>query len=183
MSSSNSNLPVIILVVIAILALGGFYYADRSSRNDTDIAAITDSADTESMISSKNKYEADKSAFSHSGYTGSAEGYLSKYKDGAPKPAKVVKQHSGYSGSANDYVSKHNSDEIEALEENTKSHTGFSGSMKDYAAGKFNTRSTSKSNKADHSASPKSASKSSHANSSPDTGYKGSVNDYLDKYK
>ena len=141
MSSSNSNLPVIILVVIAILVLGGFYYADRSS-TITDIAAITDNADTESMVKSKQKYEADKSAYSHSGFSGSVEDYLNYTKNGM-KPSASVMQHSGYSGSANEYVSKHSSDDIAMLETNAKNHAGFSGSMKDYAAGKFNSRGAS----------------------------------------
>ena len=79
MSSSNSNLPAIILVVITILILGGFYYLDRSSTT-TDIAAITDTADTQGMIDSKKKYEADKSAYSHAGFSGSAEDYLNLCK-------------------------------------------------------------------------------------------------------
>ena len=179
MSSSNSNLPVIILVVIAILVLGGFYYADRSA-STTDIAAITDNADTESMIKSKKKYEAHKSAFSHSGYTGSVESYLDKFNDGAPKPPKEVKQHSGYSGSADEYVAKHSGDEVAMLEENASKHSGFSGSMKDYAAGKFNTRTAPKASKA---AAPKTASKSSSSNAESDSGYTGSVDDYLDRHK
>jgi hypothetical protein len=185
MSSSNSNLPVILLVVIAILALGGFYYADRSS-STIDIAAITDTADTESMVKSKKKYDADKSVFSHAGYTGSSEDYLSRFSDGAPKPPKDVKQHSGYSGSADEYVSKHSSDEIAMLESNANHHSGFSGSMKDYAAGKFSTRSpSSSSSPSKASAAPKTAPKSTSNNSNANShsGYKGSVNDYLDKYK
>lgn len=182
MSSSNSNLPVIILVVIAILVLGGFYYADRSAAPTTDIAAITDSADPESMAKSKKKYEAHKSAFSHSGYNGSVESYLSKFSDGAPEPAKDVKQHSGYSGSADAYVSEHSGDEVKMLQENANNHSGFSGSMKDYNSGKFDTRNTPKP-KASKSSEKAAAPKSSSSNTGTHSGYDGSVNDYLNKYK
>jgi len=181
MSSSNSNLPVIILVVIAILALGGFYYADRSSSPTPDMAAITDSADPESMAKSKQKYQANKSAYSHSGFNGSAEDYLN-HINGGMKPAEDVKKHSGYSGNANEYLSKHSSDDVAMLESNAENHSGFSGSMKDYAKGKFDTRSAPSSTKPSQSskATPKS---SNGNNTSSHTGHTGSVDDYLNKYK
>jgi len=182
MSSSNSNLPVILLVVIAILALGGFYYADRTS-STTDIAAITDSVDTERMVTSKKKYEADKSAFSHSGYNGSVEDYLSKFSDGGAKPAKSVKQHSGYSGSADEYVAKHSSDEIAMLQSNANNHSGFSGSMKDYAAGKYSSHSAPSTSKLSQAAAAKTTAKSTDSKTGSHSGYEGPVNDYLDKYK
>ncbi len=180
MSSSNSNLPVIILVVIAILTLGGFYYADRTSGPSTDIAAITDSADPESMDKSKKKYQADKSAYSHAGFSGSVEDYLS-HTDNGMAPTEDVKKHSGYSGSADEYMSEHSSADVAMLETNASNHAGFSGSMKDYAKGKFDTRDTSSSKPSQSSKAPKAASKSSSANSH--SGYDGSVNDYLNKYK
>ena len=176
MSSSNSNLPVIILVVIAILALGGFYYADRTSGPATDITAITDSADPDSMMKSKKDYQAKKSAYSHTGFSGSVEDYLS-HIDGGMEPAEDVKQHSGYSGSANEYVAKHSSNDVAKLEFNADDHSGFSGSMEDYAKGKFDTRNASSSNKPSKAASKSSSSANSHS------GYDGSVNDYLNKYK
>ncbi len=176
MSSSNSNLPVIILVVIAILALGGFYYADRSSAT-TDIAAITDSPDTESMISSKQKYQTDKSVYSHSGFNGSVKDYLDQTGNGM-SPSEDVKNHSGYSGSGDDYVSEHSSNDVAMMESNASNHSGFSGSIKDYAKGEFDARSAPVSSKSSQKAATKSSSSAkSHS------GHDGSVEDYLNKYK
>ena len=183
MSSSNSNLPVIILVVIAILALGGFYYADRSS-SGTDVASITDTADTEGMIKSKKTYEAHKSAFSHSGFSGSMSDYLAHVKSGN-KPSKDVQDHAGYSGSGKEYMEKHKHEEISKQMSNANDHQGFSGSMKDYAAGKFDKRAKVSSSSNDHHSEKKSSSskpkKSSHSTESH-SGYSGSVDSYLDKY-
>ena len=144
MSSSSSNTPAIILAVVAVIILGGFYYLDRTSSGTTDIASITETADTEGMIASKKKYEANKSAFSHSGFSGSMDEYLEKTSHGdEPKPD--VKAHSGYSGSGGDYMEKHGDNEVTQIKHNASEHAGFSGSMKDYAAGKFDTRSSSSS--------------------------------------
>lgn len=134
MSSSNSNLPAIILVVIAILILGGFYYLDRSS-SSTDISAITDTADTDGMIESKKKYEAHKSAFAHSGFSGSIKDYLAHVKSSTAMSSKDLKDYSSYSGK--NYVEQHNEKEVSAAKANTSNHMGFSGSMKDYAAGDY----------------------------------------------
>jgi hypothetical protein len=175
MSSSNSNLPTIILVVLVIIILGGFYYLDRSS-STTDIAAITETADTEGMIASKKKYEAHKSAFSHSGFSGSMKDYIA-HTEGGMKTPKVVKEHTGYSGSGKEYIQKHKGEEIKKIINNAADHAGFSGSMKDYAAGKFDTRSSTT------SSSSKPANKSSGSNTSSHKGYGGSVEDYLNKYK
>ncbi len=185
MSSSNSNLPVIILVVIAILALGGFYYADRSS-SGTDVASITDTADTEGMIKSKKDYEAHKSAFSHAGFSGSMDDYLKHVKSGN-KPSKSVQEHSGYSGSGDDYIEKHQHEETSAQMSNANHHQGFSGSMKDYAAGKFDKRPAASSNthheeKKDSAGKKSSSAKSSNTSTKSHSGYSGSVDSYLDKY-
>lgn len=178
MSSSSSNTPAIILAIVAIIILGGFYYLDRSSSGSTDIAAITDTADTEAMIASKKKYEADKSAFSHSGFSGSMDEYLEKTRTG-DEPTPDVKAHSGYSGSGSDYMKKHGGNEVAQIKHNASDHSGFSGSMKDYAAGKFDTRSASSAKPA-----KKPMSKSSSASSSGShSGFGGSVDDYLNKYK
>ena len=179
MSSSNSNLPIIILVVIAVLILGGFYYLDRSSTSP-DIASITDTADTEGMIASKKKYEADKSAFSHTGFSGSIQDYFAHVEGGMDTPADV-KQHTGYSGSGSDYIKEHNEKEIAVIKQNATHHAGFSGSMKDYAAGNYDTRSKSSAKPAAASSSAKNSSSSS--NTSSHSGYGGSVDDYLNKYK
>ena len=69
------------------------------------------------------------------------------------------------------------------MESNADHHSGFSGSMKDYAAGKFDTRNTSSSSKkASHKASAPAAQSSSKSSKSH-SGYSGSVDSYLDKYK
>jgi len=178
-SSSSSNLPAIILALVAIIILGGFYYMDRSSGSITNVAAITETADTEGMIASKKKYEADKSAFSHSGYSGSMDDYLAKTADGN-EPAEDVKAHSGYSGSSSDYAKKHGGNEVAQITHNAGEHSGFSGSMKDYAAGKFDTHSTTSSKPAKKTMSKSS---SSSSNSGSHSGYTGSVDDYMSKYK
>lgn len=181
MSSSNSNLPVIILVVLAILVLGGFYYADRSS-SGTDMASITHTADTEGMIRSKKKYEAHKSAFDHTGFSGSMSEYI-EYSKSGKKPSKDVQEHSGYSGSGKDYIEKHQHEENAQLVSNAHDHAGFSGSMKDYAAGKFDKR-ASASSSSHHEMKKSSPAKSSKASDSTEShkGYTGSVDSYLDKY-
>ncbi len=181
MSSSNSTLPVIILVVIAVLVLGGFYYADRSS-SGTDVASITDTADTEGMIQSKKEYEAHKSAFSHSGFSGSMSDYLAHVK-GGNKPSKDVQDHSGYSGSGKEYMEKHKHEEISKQMSNAHDHQGFSGSMKDYAAGKFDKRPAAAS-KSHHEEKKSAPAKSSSSSGSAEShsGYSGSVDRYLDKY-
>ncbi len=203
MSSSNSNLPAIILVVAGIIALGAFYYADRSSSSTTDIAAMTDHADVESMAKSREKYEANKSAFSHSGFSGTAQEYLSRFSGGVKAPAKDIQAHSGYSGAASDYVEKYASDELKQLEENVKDNSGFSGSMKDYAAGNYDKRSapSKMSSSAESSSSKDTQSHSGYSGSMEDyaagdykksssgsesmsnSGYQGNVKDYLKKYK
>jgi len=178
MSSSNSNLPTIVLVVLAIIILGGFYYLDRSS-STTDLSAVTETADTEGMIASKKKYEAKKSAFSHTGFSGSMQDYLAHTEGGMEIPADI-KAHTSYSGSGSDYIKTYNEKEIAQIKKNVGDHAGFSGSMKDYAAGKFETRSSSSSK----SASKHSAKKSSSNNStSSHSGFDGGANDYLNKYK
>lgn len=179
MSSSDSNLPMMILVVLAIVILGGFYYLDRSS-STPDIAAITDTADTEGMIASKKKFEAHKSAFDHSGFSGSMDEYLAK-PEGGKELSSDVKEHSGYSGSGSDYVSKHSEEEVSNIMHNATEHAGFSGSMKDYAAGNYDTRNSSSHSKPKMKTSSKPAASSS--SSSSHSGYGGTVDDYLDKYK
>ena len=178
MSSSNSNLPIIILVVIAVLILGGFYYLDRSSTSP-DIASITDTADTEGMIESKKKYEAHKSAFSHTGFSGSIKDYFAHVEGGMDAPADV-KEHTGYAGSGSDYIKEHNEKEVAVIKQNATHHAGFSGSMKDYAAGNYDTRSKPSAKSAASSPAKKS---SASSNTSSHSGYGGSVDDYLNKYK
>ena len=182
MSSSSSNLPTIILVGLAVIILGGFYYLDRSS-SSPDIAAITETADTEAMATSKEKYEADKSAYAHAGFSGSMKDYIAHTEGGMEAP-KDVKQHSGYSGSGDDYAQKYKDEEIGAIVKNVDDHAGFSGSMKDYMAGKYSTRSSSKTTaSASKPASSKPSPSSSSSNTGSHGGYTGSVNDYLNKYK
>lgn len=179
-SSSSSNLPAIIVVVVAIIILGGFYYLDRSSGASEDVSAITETADTEGMIASKKKYEADKSVFSHAGFSGSMDDYLAK-SQGSNKPTPDVKEHSGYSGSGNEYMQEHGENEVAHILDNATHHAGFSGSMKDYAAGNFDTRTSSSAKPASSSTAKASSSSSSNTNSH--SGYGGSVDDYLNKYK
>ncbi len=143
MSSSSSTLPATILVVVAIILLGIFYYLDRSADN-SDLSAITETADTDSMIAKKKKYEANKSAFSHSGFDGSMQDYLG-YVESGMKPDADVVSHTGFSGTGSDYAQQHRDKEITQIIKNVGDHHGFSGSMNDYAAGKFGSGYTGKS--------------------------------------
>lgn len=173
MSSSSSTLPATILVVVAIILLGIFYYLDRSADN-SDLSAITETADTDSMIAKKKKYEANKSAFSHSGFDGSMQDYLGYVESGMKPDAEVV-THTGFSGTGSDYAQQHRDKEITQIIKNVGDHHGFSGSMKDYAAGKFSSGHTSK---------PADGTKHKVANNAGDDkpanhgGFSGSMKDY-----
>lgn len=179
MSTSTSNLPAIILAVVIVALLVVFYIADRGS--SSDISNVSHSANTDKMIASKQKYEAHKSAFDHSGYSGSLKGYL-KHAEGAPaKVAKTVQEHSGYSGSGEEYVQKHSSEETAALQANASDHSGFSGSLKQYLGGNYEHRQASK-EKHHASSSEKESSSASKKHAAPSKGYSGSVDKYLKKY-
>lgn len=128
MSSSNSNLPAIILVAAAILVLGGFYYADRSSQ-DGDTAVINQTADTQGMIDARDKYNKHRAVFSHQNFSGSMQDYLAKI-DADNAPDKDSKAHFSYSG--RDYVQKHQQKESSHQMANASQHQGFSGSVDSY---------------------------------------------------
>ena len=172
MSTSSSNLPAIILGVIVVAILVTFYIADRSAGTDT--TSIAHSANTSDMISAKEKYEAQKSVYSHSGYSGSLENYLHHSKS-SNKEDPSVKEHSGYSGSGKDYVAHHQAKEDASQQANADHHRGFSGSLKDYVSGDYEAHTAKKHHaKSSHSATTNS--------STPTTGYSGSVDRYLKKF-
>lgn len=175
MSTSSSNLPAIILAVIVVAILVAFYIADRSFSTDT--TSIAHSANTSDMISAKEKYETQKSVYSHSGYSGSLEDYIHHSKKSS-KEDPSVKEHSGYSGSGKDYVEHHQAQEDALLQANADHHRGFSGSLKDYISGDYKAHAAKK----HHAKSSPSATKSSHSNTSSTTGYSGSVDKYLKKF-
>ena len=183
MSTSNSNIPAIILAVAIVALLAVFYIADRSSSGPST-AAITHSADTEQMIKSKHDYETNKSVFSHSGYSGSLKGYLEHAKSGG-KPSPVVQQHTGYSGSGKEYIEHHRAEEEASQMQSAGHHAGFSGSLKDYLAGKFDQRQSQQSHEPSHKSEHKKESgkdSKSHQSTAGSSGYSGSVDQYLKKY-
>ncbi len=172
MSSSTSNLPAIIVAVVVILLLVVFYVADRSS-GGSDMTAITHTADTEQMISSKAKYETHKSVFSHSGYSGSMEGYLEHTGKDA-NDDKILEEHKGYTGSGKEYI-KHQREKEETVQKhNANEHRGYSGSLDDYLAGNYDQRKSEDS--------PKPASEHKTTKKGSDDGYSGSIDQYLKKY-
>lgn len=172
MSTSTSNLPAIILAVVVIALLVVFYIADRSS--SPSVAGITHQADVNKMVSSKQKYEAHRSAFDHTGYSGSLKDYLKHTKGGHAKVDQVVQEHTGYAGSGKEYVQKHAAEHSATLQANAEQHAGFSGSLKEYISGNYKHRSTSKAKQKSDGAAKSSASTS--------TSYSGSVDKYLKKY-
>lgn len=177
MSTSTSNLPAIILAVVVIALLAVFYWADRSS--SPDMSDITHHADTDKMVSSKQKYEAHKSVFDHSGYSGSLKDYLHHTKNASSAADPSVKEHTGYSGSGKDYVQKHSAENAAKLQANANEHAGFSGSLKTYLSGNYEHRSAGK--KKQHASSSNKSSKSAGEHSAT-TSYSGSVDKYLKKY-
>lgn len=172
MSTSTSNLPAIILAVVVLALLVVFYIADRSS--SSSVSSITHHADVDKMVSSKQKYEAHRSAFDHAGYSGSLKDYLKHTKGGAAKVDKVVAEHTGYAGSGKEYMQKHSAEHSAQLQANAKKHAGFSGSLKEYVSGNYEHRSPST---AKHQASNKTSSSAAAS-----TSYSGSVDKYLKKY-
>ena len=173
MSTSTSNLPAIILAVVVVALLVVFYMADRSS--SPSVTSVHHTADTDKMIASKKKYEAHKSAFAHSGFSGSLKDYL-KHAKGAPsKQAQTVKEHTGYSGSGDEYVKKHAAKEASTLKANANDHSGFSGSLKQYLSGNYDTKQVSENKHKE----TKTASKK---HETPKAAYSGSVDKYLKKF-
>ena len=175
MSTSSSNLPAIILAVIVVAILVAFYIADRSSGTGT--SSIAHSANTSDMISAKEKYETQKSVYSHSGYSGSLEEYLHHSKM-STKEDPSVKEHSGYSGSGKDYVEHHQAKEDALQQANADHHRGFSGSLKEYISGDYKAHAAEK----HHAKSAPAKTTSSQSNTSTTTGYSGSVDKYLKKF-
>ena len=173
MSTSTSNLPAIILAVVVIALLVVFYIADRGS--SSSVSGITHQADVNKMVSSKQKYEAHRSAFDHAGYSGSLKDYLKHTKGGAAKVDKTVAEHTGYAGSGKEYVQKHSAEHSAQLQANAEHHAGFSGSLKEYISGNYEHRSASKTKQ-------KSSSNAAKSSAPASTSYSGSVDKYLKKY-
>ena len=178
MSNSNSSLPAIIVAAAVIIMLVIFYVADRSSPK-TDLSAVTETADTEKMISSKAKYEKDKEVFSHSGYSGDLDSYLKQNSD-SNEPDESVAEHSGYTGSGDDYVAKYQAEEDKHQRANSGDHAGFSGTLDDYLDGNYEKRAAKSSSSKQASASSESSSSSGHSDSHE--GFDGSVHQYMKKF-
>ena len=178
MSTSTSNLPAIILGVIVVVALVAFKMADWSG--GTDMSAVTHTANTDEMISKKQKYETHKSVFSHAGFSGSLKDYLHHSKSSSGENANV-KEHSGYSGSGKDYIEQHQAQENAHQVANAEHHAGFSGSLKQYLSGNYDKHRAKPATK--HKAkSSHSVSTSSSSGTANNKGYSGSVDQYLKKF-
>jgi hypothetical protein len=170
-------MPSIIVAVVVIIMMAAFYFVDRSG-NTSDSAPATQSASTGQAAMSpksspKAKYQAEKSVFSHSGFSGSIDEYLDKAESGFDKGDASKQDHSGYAGPAKDYLKKY-----QGTAGSSDDHVGFSGSVDDYLKGNYDKTS----NNASKSSKPMQKKATSASVNNEYHGYTGSVDDYLKKH-